>query len=203
MQITRITRIQAFEEISYLRSKGLKRSEIINYLISKYNLPKGTLYMWVNNQSAPMGTNKFCLCREGFYVIGALLGDGCAYHWKNGGFKTILIGSKQFTHKYSKIISICTGKKVHAYVIRSKNVWSVSVGNSLLFKTFLDIRKNPNEILTSLPKNINQKQYALAFIEGFFDAEGCVKIIKEKSRKTPKICIDFTNTNKQDRKSVV
>ena len=33
------------------------------------------------------------------------------------------------------------------------------------------------------------------FVEAFFDAEGCVKIIKEKIRKTPKICLDTTNTN--------
>ncbi len=33
-------------------------------------------------------------------------------------------------------------------------------------------------------------------IEGFFDAKGCIKIIKEKiRRKTPKICLDITNTN--------
>jgi len=33
----------------------------------------------------------------------------------------------------------------------------------------------------------------LEFIEGFFDAEGCVKIIKDEVRKTLKICLDFTN----------
>ncbi|MBI2649299.1 MAG: LAGLIDADG family homing endonuclease [Thaumarchaeota archaeon] len=32
------------------------------------------------------------------------------------------------------------------------------------------------------------------FLEGFFDAEGCVKVIKERVRKTPKICLDVTNT---------
>jgi len=41
----------------------------------------------------------------------------------------------------------------------------------------------------------SEKQSFLLFIEGFFDAEGCVKIIKEKVRKTPKICLDITNTN--------
>ena len=37
----------------------------------------------------------------------------------------------------------------------------------------------------------------LYFVEGFFDAEGCVKIIREKVRKTPKICLDITNTDFQ------
>jgi hypothetical protein len=32
---------------------------------------------------------------------------------------------------------------------------------------------------------------ALQLIEGFFDAEGCVKVIKEKVRKTPKVNLDF------------
>ena len=43
---------------------------------------------------------------------------------------------------------------------------------------------------------MTEKRHAVEFIEGFFDAEGCVKIIKEKIRKTPKICLDITNTNK-------
>lgn len=34
------------------------------------------------------------------------------------------------------------------------------------------------------------------FIEGFFDAEGCVKVIERTTRITPKICLDFTNTRR-------
>ena len=41
----------------------------------------------------------------------------------------------------------------------------------------------------------NDFQSKMLFIEGFFDAEGCVKIINDKMRKTPKICLDITNTN--------
>jgi len=46
-----------------------------------------------------------------------------------------------------------------------------------------------------LEQLIKDKKSALLFVEGFFDAEGCVKIIKEKVRKTPKICLDITNTD--------
>jgi len=35
---------------------------------------------------------------------------------------------------------------------------------------------------------------ALEFVEEFFDAEGCIKIIKGPERQTPKICLDITNT---------
>jgi hypothetical protein len=42
----------------------------------------------------------------------------------------------------------------------------------------------------------SDKKSRLRFVEGFFDAEGCVKIIKEPVRITPKICLDICNTNK-------
>lgn len=41
----------------------------------------------------------------------------------------------------------------------------------------------------------NPRANSLEFIEGFFDAEGCVKLVKESVRKTPKVCLDATNTN--------
>ena len=41
----------------------------------------------------------------------------------------------------------------------------------------------------------NSKRSFLLFVEGFFDAEGCVKIINDKARKVPKICLDICNTN--------
>jgi hypothetical protein len=42
-------------------------------------------------------------------------------------------------------------------------------------------------------KESDYRSNSLAFIEGFFDAEGCIKIIKEPVRITPKICLDITN----------
>ncbi|TSC75539.1 MAG: hypothetical protein G01um101430_381 [Parcubacteria group bacterium Gr01-1014_30] len=32
-------------------------------------------------------------------------------------------------------------------------------------------------------------------MEGFFDADGCVKIINDSARKIPKICLDITSTD--------
>ena len=49
--------------------------------------------------------------------------------------------------------------------------------------------------MTDLLSLGNRSVNALQLIEGFFDAEGCVKVIKEKVRKTPKINLDFCNTN--------
>ena len=40
----------------------------------------------------------------------------------------------------------------------------------------------------------NFLENSVQFLEGFFDAEGCVKVIKEVVRRTPKICLDITNT---------
>ena len=51
------------------------------------------------------------------------------------------------------------------------------------------------DVLTELIRRGDRRANALQLIEGFFDAEGCVKVIKEKVRKTPKINLDFCNTN--------
>lgn len=133
--------------------------------------------------------------KELFYVLGALLGDGCAYHWKKGDVKMlILIGDYNFTKKYTEKLIKCSQNRVKNYINRSKNIWSVRIGNITLYNLFKEIRLDLNK-LTTLIKKENFRENSLQFIEGFFDAEGCVKIIKEPVRKTPKICLDITNTN--------
>ena len=59
---------------------------------------------------------------------------------------------------------------------------------------FKQIRNDLN-YFDSFIKESNYHSNSLAVIEGFFDAEGCVKIIKEPTRITPKICLDICNTN--------
>ena len=133
---------------------------------------------------------------ELFYVLGALLGDGCAYHWKKGNTKSlILIGDYYFTKKYAEKLAQCTKNNVKNYIDRSKNIWFVKIGNRELYNLFKEIRVNPGRIQELIKLN-NSDKNSISFIEGFFDAEGCVKIIKEKVRKTPKICLDITNVNR-------
>lgn len=133
--------------------------------------------------------------KELFYVLGALLGDGCAYHWRKGDTKMlVLIGDYNFTKKYTEKLSKCSRNKVKNYIDRNKGVWFVRIGNITLYNLFKEIRLDLNK-LADLIKQENSKENSLQLIEGFFDAEGCVKIIKEPVRKTPKICLDITNTN--------
>lgn len=133
--------------------------------------------------------------KELFYVLGALLGDGCAYHWKKGNVKTlVLIGDYNFTKKYTEKLTKCSRNNVKNYIDRSKNIWFVRIGNITLYNLFKEIRLDLNKLIDLIKKD-NYKYNSLEFIEGFFDAEGCVKIIKEPVRKTPKICLDITNTN--------
>ena len=132
---------------------------------------------------------------ELFYTIGALLGDGCFYNWRITNNYLILVGDQKFTNKYAQAVAKCTGEKVVAYINRGRNVWFVRTNNFELYSLFKKSREN----ITYLKRFIKQgnKKSIRLFIEGFFDAEGCVKIIKEKTRKTPKICLDITNTNQE------
>ncbi len=129
------------------------------------------------------------------YVLGALLGDGCLYYWKRKGKYIINVsGDKVFTAKYASKILKCTGIRVKNYINRSRNIWFVNLENVQLSILFKNIKDNLN-ILHNLIKQGDHNKNSLEFIEGFFDAEGCIKIVKEEVRKTPKICLDITNTN--------
>lgn len=147
------------------------------------------------SNSPTFSSKKLLLKKELFYVLGALLGDGCAYHWKKGNTKSlILIGDERLTKKYTEKLSKCSTNNVKNYIDRNKNIWFVRVGNITLYNLFKEIRLDLKK-LESLIEKGNYKDNSIEFIEGFFDAEGCVKIIREKVRKTPKICLDIANTN--------
>jgi len=192
----RIERIKAFQSFKELREKRISRKRTIDEINKKFRIPKGTLYTWYSNTHSPLGsTGTIENKKELFYVLGALLGDGCTYKWKKGGsYSVIIIGDKKFTEKYAEKISICSGRKAKTYINRSKNIWFVNTGNAELFLLFNEIRADLRK-LSVLMRDGKRKENALEFIEGFFDAEGCVKIIKEEVRKTPKICLDITNTD--------
>ena len=76
----------------------------------------------------------------------------------------------------------------------SKNAWFVRIDNAELFYLFQSVRKD-HSCIRSLIKEIDSEHGWIRFIEGFFDAEGCVKIIGGKERRTPKACLDFCNTD--------
>ena len=80
------------------------------------------------------------------------------------------------------------------YINRNSNVWFVNIGNLQLYFLFQQIRRDLKVLHNLLTKEDYYKN-SLELIEGFFDAEGCVKIIKEEVRKTPKICLDICSTN--------
>ena len=105
-----------------------------------------------------------------------------------------MVGDKAFTEKYAGMLSKCTGKVVKPHIDRSKNIWFVKANSFQLFTLFKKVRVDTEYLELLLHQS--GRQSSLLFIEGFFDAEGCVKIIKEPVRITPKICLDLTNTNK-------
>ena len=188
--------MKAFDLLQELKSKNTNRKEIIDKLYSKFDIPKQNLYDWYSGRFYPYGRREELTHKpELFYVLGALLGDGCAYYWKKLGRHLInLVGDQEFTAKYAKTISECTNRNPKPYLNAKRNFWYVNLGSVELYFLFKEIKGDLNKLQIMLEKE-NYRINALKFIEGFFDAEGCVKIIKEKVRKTPKICLDITNTN--------
>jgi len=190
-------RLKAFDLLQEFKDKDVPRKEIIDRIQAELSIPKGTLYDWYAGRNRPYGRREKEIIEkpELFYILGALLGDGCAYYWKKLNRRIINIaGEKEFTKKYTDKLSKCTRNKVKNYPNRNRNVWFVNIGNIQLYFLFKQIKEN----LQTLPNLLKQGDYrknSLEFIEGFFDAEGCIKIIKEAVRKTPKICLDICCTN--------
>ena len=188
-------RIEAYELLNKLKQSSIPKKEAITKVSNQFGIPYETLYGWYQYDLSLFGKRKIQYNKELFYVLGALLGDGCPYYWKKGGTYTVIIaGEKEFINKYSEKLSICTGKKIKGYLNRSNNTWHLTKCSIELYFLFKKIRENL-DVLVSLINKGNYYENSLEFVEGFFDAEGCIKIIKEKVRKTPKICLDICCTN--------
>lgn len=187
-------RLKVFDLMQKMKNKDISRQNIVYYLHDKYKIPKPALYSWYKLENIPFGRKgKVTYSPDLFYVIGALLGDGCLYNWRLTNHYVILVGDQNFTSKYAYRLTSCTGKKAQEYIDRNKNVYFVRMNNFELYKLFKKCRESIGHLSKLLKQYGNEA--SLYFLEGFFDAEGCVKIIKEISRKTPKICLDITNTN--------
>src|SRR5690606_19328933 len=104
----------------------------------------------------------------------------------------ILVGDKDFTSKYARFLSSCTNKNAKPYIDRNKNIYFVRSNNFMLYSLFEKTRNNTKYLVELLVENSMRAN--LLFVEGFFDAEGCVKIINDKARFVPKVCLDITNT---------
>lgn len=189
------TRIKAYSLMKELKKKNVPWTELIKKINNKFNVPYHTIYHWHKYENSPFGKRKLEYNREIFYVLGALLGDGCAYYWKKGKIYMVIVsGEKEFINKYSDKLFLCMGKKIKGYPERSKNVWHLKTCNIELYTLLKDVRKNL-DFLSNLLEKGNDYENSLQLIEGYFDAEGCVKVIKEPVRKTPKICLDLCSTD--------
>ncbi len=187
-------RVEAYNYLlEQSKKKQLNRKDI-QEISDKFQIHYGRIYDWYKYNNSPFGKRKLGNEKEVFYLIGALLGDGCAYHWKKmNKYSIMLVGEKEFIEKFSVKITLCTGRKVKGNINRSAKIWQLISYNFELYLLIKGLKMDLKKI-GELPF-IEKYDNSLQFIEGFFDAEGCVKIIKEKVRKTPKICLDICSTD--------
>ena len=192
---TKLERVEAYGILMRLAKTDLTRYEIVTCVWEEYDISKTTLYNWLADRERPACyQNRLHYCKEIFYVVGALLGDGCFYYWKKGSlYQVKLTGDKTFADRYADKLSTCLRADVKAYKRGGKNFWFVNRANTNLYRVFQQAKTNLKRIDRSADMGC-RRENLLEFIAGFFDAEGCIKIIKEPCRKTPKICLDITNT---------
>lgn len=184
--------MEAYDALVEIGKQEINAQQIQS-ISKKYGVPSRSLRRWTKGTKPAGRKGEIRECKELYYVLGALLGDGCLYRYKITDNLCILVGSRQFAEKFAMKVNTCSDSHVKAYIDRSKNIWFVKVNNFELYKLFENCRNTPSVIRSKLEAN---PRSAIQFIEGFFDAEGCIKIVKEKQRKTAKTCLDMANTNK-------
>lgn len=138
---------------------------------------------------------KIIINPELFYVLGALLGDGCVFQYPVYQHQVCLVGDERFTQKYQLHLSKVVNKTSNRFLDKNRPVWFVKINNYELYALF--VRCRFDTLFLKHLITLNGRVASLRFIEGFFDAEGCVKIIKEPVRLHPKICLDITNTDQR------
>ncbi|MGA8905587.1 MAG: LAGLIDADG family homing endonuclease [Candidatus Bathyarchaeia archaeon] len=188
-------RLEAYRRFQGLSGRGKSTHELVIIISKQFGVSQQTVYAWTKGTS-PFGRRcgRIAYTKELFYVIGSMLGDGCIYFWKKHYFIS-LVGELEFAAKFAKKVSVCTTKRhAKAYPYRGRNVWLVSFQNAELYFLIREIREHLG-VLSDLLSLGDRSVNALQLVEGFFDAEGCVKVIKERVRRTPKTCLDFCNTN--------
>ncbi len=133
---------------------------------------------------------------ELWYVVGAVLGDGYLFRSRAGYLVGLDVRSKEFSETFAKKESAVIGRPVKSYYYAGNKVWFVRVKNFELFSLIKRIREEPSLLMTCLQETQDDLN-ELEFLSGFFDAEGCIKEVKERTRRTAKVCIDITNTDKR------
>ncbi len=190
-------RINAYEEFNKLKESKFEKAEITKRIVKNFGVTSATVYQWFRGNS-PYGlrAGRVSRTKELFYVLGALLGDGYIYHWRNRFRVGLSVRDKSFVRRFANKLSKILGRRVRYYHYRKRDLWFANIHNAELFFIFKDVRKD----LTQLDRLLaigNRHLNSLEFLRGFIDAEGCVKLVKEESRKTPKVVIDVTNKNLQ------
>src|SRR3989344_4889444 len=118
--------LEAYDELKLLKANGYTKKEAIDTIHEQYGIKVSRLYSWFNEKWYPYGRRgKIRICNELFYVLGALLGDGCMYNYRITNNFIILVGDEEFATKYAEKLTICTGRIAKAYIDRSKNIWFV------------------------------------------------------------------------------
>lgn len=142
------------------------------------------------------GGATFRVCPELLYVIGAVLGDG--YLFESGGHHLVGLDvrSGEFAERFASKISRVVGVRVRAHYYAGGRIWYVRTRSDELSRVITKVRRELS-MLALLVRRGTCRENALEFLAGLFDAEGCVKVVREEARLTPKLCLDITNTSKE------
>ncbi|MGA3020548.1 MAG: LAGLIDADG family homing endonuclease [Candidatus Micrarchaeales archaeon] len=188
-------RITAFDEFNRLLQLKFRRKEIVDKVTKDFGVSSATAYQWFRGGS-PYGkrAGRITINKELFYIVGALLGDGYIYAWRKRYRVGLSVRDKSFAKRFAEKLSKVVKREVRFYHYSKKDLWFVNINNAELFFLFNKLR-NDLSYLRQLLKVGNFSTNSLEFLQGFIDAEGCVKLVKEETRKTPKVVMDITNKN--------
>ncbi|MBI3840804.1 MAG: hypothetical protein HY297_02440 [Thaumarchaeota archaeon] len=187
--------MKAYEEFLRLRRENVPSDMTRLELVSKFGIPLDVVTKWLGGSSY-YNSGRIRYVPQLFYVVGASLGDGYTYRHHQGYRVGLDVRQREFAVKYAAKLSEVLGSVVKPHFSPALNIWFVRVGNLELFQLLREAKSDLG-VLERLMMMGDSRRNVLEFLAGLFDAEGCVKVVADRARKLPKICLDLTNSDKR------
>ena len=180
-------RVAAYHAAIRLRAEGLS----CRMIAERLSVNPDTVYDWVKGRSSPLGPeprvaptprsrpNTHCYSRrtelrpspELAYVIGVVLGDGCAC--RHGDKYMIVLRAKdmEFVEEFARCLSNVIERPVKTRLDKRRGLYHARASCKELYK----ILKKPVDSERLRPYVEHYQECISAFLRGFFDTEGCVR----------------------------
>ena len=197
--------MKRYKQKEYLEDKYWKHNLSIEQIAKEEGVDKGTIFYWMKKLGVKRRTDSEALMihhpnriklpkmnEDLAYALGVIFGDGCAYYGKTSWYVQLTTTSETFNRSFENALrklgyTVTTGIEKRKTPSHWKTQWRTYACSIELVRWVKELKKDINK-LTEL---IETKEYAIAFLRGFYESEGSLKRNGAHS-----VSLTMSNTNK-------